>query len=96
MKKADRFPLRTPCRAPANDNVEHPGAGYVTAEGAFIIWLLALDPDADLPAAAKREIAQLDRTDPLTDGTRALRGYLLAVAGMSPTIMPTRNRREVH
>lgn len=51
-------------------------------EQVFLDWLLWLPAGADIEAAARREIARLDRRLPLADGARRLRAlFQTLIAG---------------
>lgn len=48
-------------------------------EQVFLDWLMWLPADADIEAAARREIARLDRRMPLAGGARRLRSLFQAL-----------------
>lgn len=57
-----------------------PGArptGSIRPEDVFLAWLLALPGNADIADAARREIARLDRAEPLQSGPRRLRQLMI-------------------
>jgi hypothetical protein len=65
-----------PRREPA---IAEPVPPLPPPEQVFLDWLLWLPADADIEAAARREIARLERRMPLADGTRRLRALFLAL-----------------
>lgn len=55
-------------------------AAQTRPEDVFLAWLLALPENADTAAAARREIARLDRAAPLGAGPERLRTLMVELA----------------
>lgn len=59
--------------------VAEPVSPLPPPEQVFLDWLMWLPADADIEAAARREIARLDRRMPLADGAQRLRSLFQAL-----------------
>ncbi|OWJ64574.1 hypothetical protein [Inquilinus limosus] len=53
-------------------------------EQVFLDWLMWLPAGADIEAAARREIARLDRRMPLAGGARRLRALFQTLVAAAP------------
>jgi len=60
-------------------------------EEVFVDWLMSVPHDADLAAAARKQIALIDRRMPFHPGVQCLRMLLVAVAGHGPGHRPFPN-----
>ena len=81
--------------APAASGQIEPVAvpGRLAPEDVFLVWLLDLPDGADLAAAARREIARIDRSTVRTANVARLRD-LFVEAACSAGAPPRRNARK--
>lgn len=55
-------------------------SSQASPEDVFLVWLMGLPADADVAAAARAEVARLDRAAPLRPGPARLRELMLEAA----------------
>lgn len=60
-------------------------------EEVFVDWLMSMPHGADIEAAARRQIASIDRRMPLHPDAQRLRVLLVAVAGAGDWPKPVNN-----
>jgi len=65
------------------ETVSNPGRVGVSPEDIFLAWFLRLPHNADVAAAARAEIARLDRLDLMSETTHRLR-IMLEQASLYP------------